>query len=397
MKYEVLGKFMVKRGGSVNPKIFADETFELLSIPAFDKGTPDIVEGKNIGSSKKCVEPNDILLSKIVPHIRRCWVVPPVGDFRQIASGEWIQFRSDQLIPDYLKFFMISNDFYSQFMNTVSGVGGSLLRASPSLVERITILLPPLAEQQQITAILDAADSLRQKDQQLIDHYTALSQSLFLDMFGDPVTNPMEWEKKSLSDFISNLNTGVSVNSTDQKYSNDVYGILKTSCVYSGIFRPEEAKVVRDDEIERVKLNPQADSIIISRMNTTELVGKSAYIEQDHPMLFLPDRLWQSKKSEMRHEVKWLAMAISFGSFMNEIAKISSGTSGSMKNISMKKFLPLPMIYPPVELQTQFAERIAIIEQQKQQAQTCLEKSEALFNNLSQRAFNGDLTGREAA
>ena len=87
----------------------------------------EIVEGRNIGSSKKCIEPNDILLSKIVPHIRRCCVVPPKGKYRQIASGEWIQFRSDQLYSQYLKFFLISDTFHWQFMHTVSGVGGSLI------------------------------------------------------------------------------------------------------------------------------------------------------------------------------------------------------------------------------------------------------------------------------
>ena len=262
---------------------------------------------------------------------------------------------------------------------------------------KMCIPLPPLAEQKQIAAILDAADSLRQKDQQLIEHYIALSQSLFLEMFGDPVSNPMEWEKKILSDFIQNLNTGVSVNSGDEKYSQDKFGVLKTSCVYSGEFRPEEAKVIRSDEFERMKLNPQADSIIISRMNTTELVGKSAYINQDYPSLFLPDRLWQSEKNKLDHNVRWLAKAISFDSFMNEIGKISSGTSGSMKNISKKNFLNLPLIYPPAELQNQFAERVAIIEQQKQQAQTNLKNSEALFNSLLQRAFTGELTADKAA
>ena len=70
-------------------------------------------------------------------------------------------------------------------------------------------LFPPLADQHKIAAILDAADSLRQKDQQLIEHYTALSQSLFLEMFGDPVSNPMGWEKVEL-ETIGKLDRGKS-------------------------------------------------------------------------------------------------------------------------------------------------------------------------------------------
>lgn len=75
-------------------------------------------------------------------------------------------------------------------------------------LKTIKIPLPPLVEQQKIAAILDAADALRQKDQQLIDHYTTLSQSLFLDMFGDPVTNPMGWEMISLEQVCEKIQGG---------------------------------------------------------------------------------------------------------------------------------------------------------------------------------------------
>ena len=107
MRFRKLDEFMVKRGGSVDPSRFKNETFELLSIPAFDQGSPEIVEGENIGSSKKIVAPQDVLLSKIVPHIRRCWIVPALSNKRQIASGEWIQFRGEDFFPEYLRLFLV--------------------------------------------------------------------------------------------------------------------------------------------------------------------------------------------------------------------------------------------------------------------------------------------------
>lgn len=259
------------------------------------------------------------------------------------------------------------------------------------ILERIKIPLPPLEQQKKIAAILDAADEYRQKTKALITKYEELTQSLFLEMFGDPVTNPMGWEKVKLSRLILKLNTGVSVNSTNEIYKIENLGILKTSCVYTGVFRPYEAKVVKNEEIKRVKLNPIKDSIIISRMNTEELVGRCAYISQDFPNLFLPDRLWQTEKSDLSHSVRWLTEGISFKSFRNEIRRISSGTSGSMKNISKKKYLSLEIIYPPFNLQNQFAERVQAIETQKAQAEQSLEKAEELFNSLLQKAFKGEL------
>lgn len=258
-------------------------------------------------------------------------------------------------------------------------------------IKNLKILLPPLDQQKKIAAILDAADTYRQKTKVLIVKHDELIKSLFLEMFGDPVRNSKGWELKSLSEFIKSLNTGVSVNSINKEYREGDFGILKTSCVYSGIFRPSEAKVIRVDEYERMRLSPKADSIIISRMNTTELVGKSAYIENDYNNLFLPDRLWQTEKAELSYNVRWLSHAVSFQSFRNEIGKISSGTSGSMKNISKKNYLKLPMIYPSKNLQNQFAERVQAIEAQKAQAQASLAQAEDLFNSLLQRAFKGEL------
>ena len=74
-------------------------------------------------------------------------------------------------------------------MRTVSGVGGSLLRARPAEVFKIQIPLPPLAEQKRTAGILDAADALRAKRREALAQLDSLLQSTFLDMFGDPVTN----------------------------------------------------------------------------------------------------------------------------------------------------------------------------------------------------------------
>ena len=70
------------------------------------------------------------------------------------------------------------------------------------------VSLPPLPTQKKIAAILDEADKLRQLDKQLIQKYEALTQSLFLEMFGDPVTNPMGWEKKRLSEVCAKITDG---------------------------------------------------------------------------------------------------------------------------------------------------------------------------------------------
>ena len=138
---------------TVNPLKHPSEVFALYSIPAFEQGEPQLLSGRLIGSSKQHVQHRDVLLSKIVPHIRRSWIVGSHKE-RTIASTEWIVFRTTDALPEYLRFVLISDDFHHQLMNTVSGVGGSLLRARPSLVAEIRIPLPPLSEQKRIATML---------------------------------------------------------------------------------------------------------------------------------------------------------------------------------------------------------------------------------------------------
>jgi len=92
-----LSEIMATKTGSVDPSKHPDEVFDLYSIPAFDRGTPEVIAGNEIGSAKQIVGPGDVLLSKIVPHIRRSWVVGATRGRRIIAFDPNIR---DTLIAD---------------------------------------------------------------------------------------------------------------------------------------------------------------------------------------------------------------------------------------------------------------------------------------------------------
>ena len=161
-----LRKLLSNKAKSLNPAYSPSEVFRLYSIPGFDRRQPEILEGREIGSAKQILYPSDVLLSKIVPHIRRCWVVDRSPDeHQQIGSGEWMVFRSELIDPHYLSKVLVGDEFHQAFMRTVAGVGGSLLRARPAAVAEIEIPLPPLDEQRRIAAVLDKADALRRHRQ----------------------------------------------------------------------------------------------------------------------------------------------------------------------------------------------------------------------------------------
>lgn len=169
-----LGFFMKTGTGSVNPSKHKDEVFELYSIPFYDSGKPEIVKGEKIGSSKKVLSENDVLLSRIVPHIQRSWIVGPYQGYRQIGSGEWIIFDGTSINPKYLRYFLLSYNFHMKFMTTISGVGGSLTRANPNLTAKFSILIPPLKEQNRIVEKLDELLSELEKGKEQLE--TSLEQ-----------------------------------------------------------------------------------------------------------------------------------------------------------------------------------------------------------------------------
>ncbi len=125
-------------------------------------------------------------------------------------------------------------------------------------------------------------------------------------------------------------------------------------------------------------------------MNTEELVGAAALVMNDVNNLVLPDRIWKAVWAKPTSPY-FIWQAVNHFAFRDRVTRISSGTSGSMKNISQKNYLGLSIIVPSIDLQYNFAERVQKIENQKESMTTSLKELEDNFNSLMQRAFKGEL------
>ena len=151
-----LGKLRGGKAKGINPSELPDEVFELYSVPSFSEGTPEIISGEEIGSSKRIVVPNTVLLSKINPRINRVWIVGPEIKHRQISSPEWIEFFPTEAVePKYLLYFMQNQRFREHLCMNVSGVGGSLTRIRPKVAEDYEIPLAPKEQQKRIVAKIE--------------------------------------------------------------------------------------------------------------------------------------------------------------------------------------------------------------------------------------------------
>lgn len=159
---------------------------------------------------------------------------------------------------------------------------------------------------------------------------------------------PPQWKLRSLGEFISELEAGVSVNSDDFPPADGEPGVLKVSAVSGGKFFPMESKRVLPAERGRLAVTPRRGNIIISRSNTAQLVAENAFIEKDFPTLFLSDKLWQTVyQPEAEFEPLWLSQVLQSPRVRQQLVRLATGTSRSMKNITKSTFLDLEVPVPP--------------------------------------------------
>lgn len=378
-----LDELMARRNGSVNPAKFVDEEFELHSIPAFDAGRPEFVNGSQIGSSKQIVQPNDVMISKIVPHIRRASIVGPSSGRRQIASGEWIVFRSERAFPNYLRQVLVSDDFNAKFMNTVAGVGGSLLRARPAEVAKIKIPLPPLPEQRRIAAILDKADALRAKRREAIAKLDQLLQSVFLEMFGDPVTNPKGWPVVSIQEACESIVDCVNRTAPTVDYVTD-YKMIRTTNVRKFKVSLDSVRYVEKavfDDWNR-RLLPQRGDVILTREAPA---GEAGILDSDD-QVFLGQRLMLYRVNQLRATPEYLLYSFMGEGMQQQFKKHSSGST--VKHLSVPDCRAWGLMLPPVELQKKFTEIAASNWSLRQDALEHTNKLDALFSSIQKSAFS---------
>lgn len=224
------------------------------------------------------------------------------------------------------------------------------------LIKNAVVTVPPLSEQQRIADYLDtkcaAIDDVIAKTNESIEEYKKLKQAVITEAVTKGVRGkrpmkdsgvdwigqiPKDWILQKLKYQIDYIESGVSVNAGQSEAEDGQYGVLKTSSVSKQVFDVHENKNVNPEEIERVECPVKANTIIVSRMNTPDLVGACGYVDKDYDNIFLPDRLWQvhfQEKTCVKFVYYWLRST----NVRNYYSSLAVGTSSSMQNISQDQF-----------------------------------------------------------
>ena len=364
------------------------ETIWNSSIDVNRFGYADIEDIEKYGGY--LLECGDILMTHInsLKHLGKCAIYE--GTPKQLIHGmNLLNLRPNRKIslPKYLHFYLNSGYFKNQ-VQKISNQSVNQASFSSGNLKKLKIPLPPLPEQQKIASILDAADNLRQKDQQLIEKYTALSQSLFLEMFGDPEINLMDWEKLKLSELTSFENGD---RSSNYPSGNDIKSkgilFLSTKNISNDTLNLNVTQYISEDKFSSLSRGKAKKGDLLITLRGT--LGSCCIFNSSYETAFINAQIMIIRANQQISSV-YLHSLITNKQFNRMLQAIGRGAAVPQLTASQLSNLKIPL--PSIELQNQFAERIQSIEAQKQLALASLEKSEALFNSLLQRAFKGELT-----
>lgn len=262
-----------------------------------------------------------------------------------------------------------------------------------SIYSQIEIPLPPLPQQQKIANILDAADALRQKDKALLAKYDELTQALFLDMFGDPVSNPKGWDFRKIEEITSKNKNSIKRGPfggalKKEIFVDDGYLVYEQFHALNNDFSMARYFIDQKKYNELIGFSVNPGDIIISCSGV--YLGKLAVIPQGARKGIINQALLKVTLDENKMKNDFFVFLFSHKNFREKYFDANRG-AGIPNFPPMNEFKKFPFITPPIELQNQFAERVAVIEEQKAIAQKSLEKSEELFNSLLQKAFKGEI------
>jgi type I restriction enzyme S subunit len=341
----------------------------------------------DVASAKFRFGPQDLLFGKLRPNLRK--VARP--DSEGVCSTDILPIRPGPKVDRAYLFHWLRSPGVTR-LATQRTSGANLPRLSPVELLRFRIPLPPIAEQQRIAAIFDQADSIRRKRQQAIQLTDDLLRSAFLDMFGDPVTNPREWPTDTFATALAGVEAGWSVKGDDRPRADGEWAVLRISAVTSGRFDPSQHKVVSEPLGKKRPILPTRGDLLFSRANTRELVGAVALVERDVDHLFLPDKLWRLLPNRKVALPEYLRLVLGHPGYQRSLAAHATGTSGSMLNVSQVKLLQMKLPLPPVSHQEHFAALVWSIYRTQEKINCLGGELASLFESFAQHAFHGELT-----
>jgi type I restriction enzyme S subunit len=263
--------------------------------------------------------------------------------------------------------------------------GVTMPNLNTTVIRALPFVYPPLPEQRRIAEILDKADALRAKRRAALTQLDTLTQSIFLDMFGDPATNPKGWPVRTIRDLLESASYGTS----EKSEASGQFAVLRMNNITrTGETDLSDLKYMNLDESERDRYLVRTGDVLFNRTNSPELVGKTAIFREARPMAYAGYLIRLRVNRE--NDPEYLACFLNTGYSKRVLRGMCKSIIG-MANINATEVQAIRIPQPPVRLQNEFAHRVACVEKLKSAHRNSLAVFDTLFASLQHRAFRGEL------
>ena len=367
-----------------------DGEFIYVDLSTVDQDSKTIASSRRIACTdapsraRQIIQSGDVLVSTVRPNLNAVGRVPVELDGATASTGFCVlRPRSEVADGAYLFHWVRSPRFVGEMVRRATGA--SYPAISDRIVFESRIPLPPLPEQRRIAEILDTADALRAKRREALAQLDTLTQSIFLDMFGDPATNPKGWPVRTIRDLLESASYGTS----EKAEATGEFPVLRMNNITrTGEMDFTELKYMDLKEDQRERYLVRTGDVLFNRTNSAELVGKTAICREANPMAYAGYliRLRVNRKYEPEYVAAFLNTVYS-----KRVLRSMCKSIIGMANINATELQAFRIPVPPHPVQHEFAGCITAVEKLKATHRFSLVEQDDLFTTLQQRAFRGDL------
>jgi type I restriction enzyme, S subunit len=328
----------------------------------------------------------DILVAKITPCFENGKIAQALTrNSRAAGSTEFhvVRPKPGILSPRYLHHFLRQPRIRLEGERRMTGSAGQR-RVPPSYLAGLQILLPSIEEQERIARILDQSDALLAKRQQSIALLDDLTQSIFLETFGDPASNPKRWEICTIGELIESATYG-----TSQKASlvGDFPVLRMGNITTRGEVDTSDLKYLPREEVAEKHTVHRGD-ILFNRTNSADLVGKTAVFRGEESMAYA-GYLVRVRVNNL-NDPEYISAFLNTDYGKRVLRGMARSIIG-MANINARELQSIRIPAAPLGLQRDFAAKLRLVESRKKVQGSSLSGLSELFSSLQARAFSGEL------
>jgi type I restriction enzyme S subunit len=298
------------------------------------------------------------------------------------AYDIWNLRTSDEIEPAYLERFLRSPRALAFYRTKLRGTTARRRTLPDDIFLKLGVPLPPLPEQRRIAEILDKADALQAMRRAALAQLDTLAQSIFLDMFGDPATNPKGWPRKQISD-VATVITGNTPSRAKPQYYGDVIEWIKSDNINTPHYFLTQADEGLSEMGRQIARVAPAHSILVTCIaGSPDCIGNSAMTDREVAF-----------NQQINAVVPFEGNAhFVYGQLRVGKRLIQQASTAAMKGmVNKSRFERIVLIWPPGPLQERFAERVSAVEEAMSNQRASFDSMAGLFASLQERAFRGEL------